>query len=381
MALKNIERNMGKDSVENKLMIIGLRYIGLVLLVLTLSSCGQEQVEEVTIRGVRTMEVGLGSGSAQRSFNGQAQTDRVVNLSFRSTGIITSFKITLGQAVKKGDLLAELDNVSARLAYEQAVASRNSSKSDLDTKESNYRRVQNLFEKGGSSLSDYENAKNTFRAAKASYRSAQRSVEIQQEQIRYGKIYAPESGVIASVNKEVDENASAGETVAVLNAGSDMEIAIGLPESVINKVKKDTKVAINFAAIPELEFSGEVSEISPSIDRQTATYPIRIRLLEATAAVKSGMAATVNFDFDSSSSASEILVPATATGEDSQGQFVFILEPGEAGSDTAIVRKRPIEIGQLIGNNFQVLSGLEIGDTIITAGVHSVLDGQVVKAQ
>jgi multidrug efflux system membrane fusion protein len=362
--------------------MVNMKNFALMLITLLgVSSCAQEEIEEVTLRSVRTMAVGLGSGNAQRSFNGAAQTDRVVNLSFRSTGIITLFNITLGQKVTKGDLLAELDNVSARLSYEQAVASRNSSKSDLDTKESNYKRVQNLFEKGGSSLSDYENAKNSFRSARGSYRSAQRSVEIQQEQIRYGKIYAPETGVIAVVNKEVDENVTAGETVAILNAGSDMEIALGLPESVINKVKKNTKVAVKFAAIPEREFTGEVSEISPSVDRQTATYPIRVRLTEASEAIRSGMAATVDFDFDGGSNqVSELLVPATAIGEDSQSQFVFILEESDDG-ESAFVRKRPVEIGRLIGNNFQVITGLEVGDLIITAGVHSVLDGQQVRAQ
>lgn len=355
-----------------------IKCIGLVAATLLLSSCAEEREQEISVRTVRTMSVGLGSQTSLRTFNGQAQTDRVVNLSFRSSGIITKFDIKLGKTVTKGDLLAELDNVSARLSYEQAVTSLNSAKSELDTLELNLKRVQNLYEKGGSSLSDYENAKNAYRTARSSYRSAQRSVEIQQDQIRFGKIYAPETGVIASVSKEVDENASIGETVAVLNAGADMEIEVGIPESVINLVQQSTKVSISFAAITNVIFTGEVSEISPSIDRQTATYPVRVNLLGDTESIRSGMAATVNFDFtDLNNTIQELLVPATAVGEDSNGRFVFIVE--NQPDDINVVRKRNVEIGQLVDDSFEVLSGLEVGDNIITAGVHSVLDGQRVK--
>lgn len=359
-------------------MMIKFGPLSIVFTALILSSCSEPQKEEVTVRTVRTMSVGLGSQSALRTFNGQAQTDRVVNLSFRSSGIITRFDIKLGQQVSKGQLLAELDNVSARLSYEQAVSSLNSAKSELNTLELNLQRVQNLYEKGGSSLSDYENAKNAYRTANASYRSAQRSVEIQQEQIRYGKIFAPESGVIAAVNKEVDESAAVGETVAILNAGADMQIEVGLPESVINLVQQSTEVSISFAAIADQVFSGEVTEISPSIDRQTATYPVRVRLLGDTESIKSGMAATVNFDFtDVNKDVRELVVPATAVGEDANGRFVFIVEADD--DSTMLVRKRKVEIGRLLGDGFEILSGLKVGDTVITAGVHSVLDGQRVK--
>ncbi|MFT7687435.1 MAG: multidrug efflux system membrane fusion protein [Candidatus Azotimanducaceae bacterium] len=354
------------------------KMVGVLALSLLIVACSEELEEEISVRNVRLMTVGITSHDTRRSFNGRAETDRVVNLSFRSTGFITLFDIKLGQQVEKGQLLAELDNVSARLAYEQTVSSLNSAKSVVDTEQSNLKRIQSLYEKGGRSLSEYESAKNAFRTANASYLSAQRSVEIQQEQIRYGKIFSPEGGVIAAVNKEIDENISAGETIAILNAGTDMEIQVGLPESMINQVQELTQVSVSFAAIPGALFNGEVSEVSPSIDRQTATYPIRIRLLESTEQIKSGMAANVNFNFtNESQSAEELRVPASAVGEDATGRFVFTVE--RSSGQTAIVRKRSVEIGELIDSTFVIKSGLQAGDQIITAGVHSVLDGQKVS--
>ena len=120
------------------------RSVILLLLPIFLFACSAEEEEAVSIRPVRTMVVGAGSNDTQRTYNGSAQTGRVIELSFRSTGIITLYDIRLGQRVSKGDLLAELDNVAARLAYEQAVSSRNSAKSDKDTKELNLNRVRSL---------------------------------------------------------------------------------------------------------------------------------------------------------------------------------------------------------------------------------------------
>lgn len=358
-------------------------YVACLLLVSVaglLAACSEVVEEEPIVRPVRTILVGTDSLETRRAYNGQAQTDRVIDLSFRSTGIITLFDIKLGQQVNKGDLLAELDNVAARLAYEQAVSARNSAKSDLDTRLSSLERVRSLYEKGSLSLSDYESAKNQYRNAQGSYRSAQRSVEIQQEQIRYGKIFAPESGVIAAVNKEIDENVAAGETVAILNAGTEMEIEVGLPESVINLVAPTDTVTVTFAAIAEKIFAGEITEVSPAIERSTATYPVRVRVLGSTDQIKSGMAATVNFDFNGdSNSSSELRVPATAVGEDAQGRYVFVVNAEVGGQ--AMVTKQRVTIGALIKDSFEIVSGLQQGDRVITAGVHSVLDGQKVRVQ
>ncbi len=360
-----------------------IKFKAFYLVLLILTACSSPDQEEAFVRPVRSMLVETGSQISSRNFSGTAQTDRVIDLSFRSGGVITTFNIRLGQKVEQGEVLAELDNVAARLAYEQARSSLNSAKSNLDTQQLNQARVRDLYEQGGASLSDYEMAKNSFRTANASFRSAQRSVDIQQEQIRYGKIIAPESGVIAAVNNDINENVSAGQTVAVLNAGTEMEIQLGLPESVINLVELETDVSVSFSALAGQKFVGKVKEISPSIDQQTATYPVRIGIVNPTLSLRAGMAATVTFSFDEESESREpnggisLLVPANAVGEDGNGRFVYSLMPDQ--NEQFLVTKRKITIGKLYGDSFEVLEGLEAGDRIVTAGVHSVIDGQQVK--
>ncbi len=354
--------------------IKSIGFAGLVFL----TACKKEEVpKEIAIRPVKYTEVAFLGGEKVRDFSGTAQTEKTITLSFRNTGIITELNMKVGQVVKKGELLSRLDNVQARLNYESAIETKNSSESQMNTAKLNLNRVRTLYEKGSASLSDYEAAKNSHRTSIASFESAKRSVEIQQEQIRFGYLYAPEDGVIASVVAEVDENVSPGQEIAVLNAGTAIEISIGLPESIINKVRKDMEVKVSFTAIPNETFKAVVNEVAPALDRNTSTYPVTVTIADKDDRIKSGMAANVTFEFvDEADSAKKLVVPANAVGEDSNGRFVFLIE---GSNEKSVVKKQTIEIGELTLEGFEVISGLESGQKIATAGLQTLLDGQEVK--
>ncbi|MEC3906783.1 efflux RND transporter periplasmic adaptor subunit [Tamlana sp. 2201CG12-4] len=350
----------------------------LLVVVILVASCGKKKEEEIkVIKPISYQEVGYLGGEKSRTFSGTSRTDKVVNLSFRSAGIVTVFDIKIGQLVEKGQLLGKLDNVQARLNYENAVSSLNSAESEMNTSKLNLDRTRSLYEKGSSSLSDYESAKNIFRTASASHQSAKRTVAIQQDQITYGYLYAPEDGTIASISAEVNENVNAGYVVAVLNVSGDMEISLGLPESVINNVKQGMNVAISFSSIGSGDFKGQVSEVAPSIDASTSTYPVRVKVLNPTSEIRSGMAASVTFNFGKDVNNENVLViPAKSVGEDDKGNFVFLINDKDG---LGTVKKQHVKIGTLTSEGFQILEGLSHGEKIATAGLQTLLDGQEVK--
>ncbi len=369
-----------KPNLNTTKMKHGLKNFSLVIMTLLLFACGEEEkVAEKLTRPVKYQEVGYLGGEKIRSFSGTARTDKIINLSFRNTGIITEFDIKLGQKVKKGQMLGRLDNVQSRLAYEQAVTQLNSAESQMNTAKLSLNRTRSLFEKGSASLSDFEAAKNAYKTAQESYQSAKRGVGIQQDQINYGYIYAPEDGVIASVTAEIDETVSPGQAVATLNAGTDMEITLGIPESVINGVKQDMNVEVDFASLPDKQFRAKVTEVAPAVDANTATYPVRVRVTNPSEEIKSGMAANVTFDFgERKDSNTTLVIPASAVGEDSNGRFVFLIE---TEGESSKVKKQKIAIGDLTSEGFEVKSGLSAGQKIATAGLQTLLDGQEVKLQ
>ncbi|MCO4820821.1 MAG: efflux RND transporter periplasmic adaptor subunit [Flavobacteriaceae bacterium] len=350
----------------------------LILCFLLTFSCGKkEKVVAEVLRPVKYTEVSYLGGDIIREFSGTAKTEKIINLSFRNTGIIIELNMKLGQIVKKGDLLAKLDNVQSRLNYEAAIESKNSAESQMNTAKLSMNRIRNLYEKGSSSLSDYEDAKNSYRTAVASFESSKRSVAIQQEQIRYGFLYAAEDGVIATVNSEVDENVSPGEVVGVLNAGSAIEISLGLPESIINSVKKDIEAQVSFTAISGEIFKAKVTEVAPALDSNTSTYPVTVMVKDSDSRIKSGMAANVLFEFPVDHSIEKtVVVPSSAVGEDGTSRFVFLINEDD---NKVTVKKHPITVGDLTPEGFEIKSGLTVGQKVATAGLQTLLDGQEVK--
>ncbi|MGD1846023.1 MAG: efflux RND transporter periplasmic adaptor subunit [Salibacteraceae bacterium] len=342
------------------------------------TACGEEEKStEKFIRPVKYQVVGFNAAAKDRTYSGVAEIDKSISLSFRSSGVITQFNIKLGQKVKKGQLLARLDNVQAKLSYENSISSKNSAESQMKTAKSTLDRVRSLYEKGSTSLSDYESAKNAYETANQSFNNAKRSVEIQKEQLNYGILYAPENGTIATVNAEIDENIIPGQQIATLNAGQQMEISLGLPESVINQVKTEALVNVGFPALGDQQFEGKVTEVAPAIDGNTSTYPVRITVTNPIDEIKSGMAANVTFDFsDEGPKNTALTVASNAVGEDSKGRFVFLIEEKEG---QYFVRKQPVTLGQLTSAGFEIVSGIEEGQKIATAGLQTLLDGQEVK--
>jgi len=352
-------------------------WISLITLCLACNSDKKE--EEKLVRPVKFQQVGYEGNAEVRTFSGTARADKVINLSFRSLGIVSQLDMKLGQQVKKGQLLSKLDNVQARLNYETAVASLNSAESQMNTAKLSLNRVRSLYEKGSSSLSDFEAAKNSFKTAQQSFESAKRSVAIQQDQIQYGYLYASADGVISSVAVELDENVSSGQIIGVLNAGTDMEISLGLPESVINGVSEGMMVDIDFSSIPATKFKGKVTEVSPAVDVNTTTYPVRITVTDPSSEIKTGMTANVTFDFSNKEIGKrDLIVPAQAVGEDSEGRFVFLVEDD---GEITIVKKQRVTIGALSSEGFEIKSGLQAGQKIATAGLQTLLDGQEVQLQ
>src|SRR5210317_8230 len=135
------------------------QFIAILSISVWMWSCGsKEEVKELQLRPVNYMEVSNLAAEEIRTFSGTAATDKIIPLSFRNSGIITKMNLKLGQNVKRGELLARLDNVQARLSYESSVEDLNSAASKMNTAKLSLNRVKSLYEKGSTSLSDYEAA-------------------------------------------------------------------------------------------------------------------------------------------------------------------------------------------------------------------------------
>jgi len=353
----------------------------LSIIFIVLLSCNKSKTkQEEIIRPIKYIKIGNSSSNLTRTFSGNVKASNEIELSFRTSGTITSLNAKVGLKVKKGALIAKLDNVQAQLAYEQALSSLNSAKSALSTAKSQLNRVKILYEKGSNSLSEYESAKNIYQSNLDQHDSAKKNVSIKKSQISNGFIYAPKTGTITTKNLSLNETASSGQIIAILAAGDDLNIETNLPEVVINKIHLNMEAKIEFSAFKGENFLGEIIEISPIADASSSTYPIKVAIKNINKKIKQGMTAKVIFNFKTQNQkikTSKIIVPVNTVGEDRKGNFVFIVnsKDGKIG----IVKKQTISLGKLTDEGFEVVKGLKQGDLLVTAGINSLLNGQKVK--
>lgn len=346
---------------------------------MTIISCGsKDETKKEVIRPVAYEKVVLGGGVLKRTFSGTAISGTETKMSFKVSGNIERLLVNDGDEVQKNQLLVTLDDSDYQLQYQQADASVKNADAVEKQAQSNYERIRSLYENGSTSLSDFENAKANYESAKAGLNSAIQARRLARSQVEYCKLYAPIEGAISSLTVEVNENVRAGQTVMVLSSEGDLEVNLGLPESFISNVNVQDQVEVIFSALSGEVFQGVVSEVSYSINNQTSTYPVAVKLTGDTKSIRPGMAASATFSINKSkpNQPDLLMVPATAVGEDGEGNFVFVLA---ASDDHYVVKRRPVTVGELTTDGFEITDGLEEGELIATAGLQLLLEDMKVR--
>jgi RND family efflux transporter MFP subunit len=352
------------------------------LLVLTLYSLGcsrKEQPKEEVLRPVKYMVVGSNNLNQVRTFSGNAKAGNEIELSFRESGVIQNINVSKGDRVKKGQLIARLDNIEANLDFERAITEVNRTESAMNTAKAELDRVKLLYEKGSTPLKEYQSAQDRYQNALSQFEAAKRNREIKRSRLNYGLIYSPSDGIIANTIGKVNERVQTGHVFAILNAGEQIKVGLDIPENTINELTLGLNATIQFSTLGEEVFTGTVVEISPIPASGAATYPVDVEVSNPTEKIRPGMAASVTFEFGSGneSKAQGIVVPITAVGEDAQGNYVFLVETEDR--KTGIAKKQTVEVGDFTANGFEITSGLNAGQLIATAGLQTLLDGQKVK--
>jgi RND family efflux transporter MFP subunit len=313
-----------------------------------------------------------------RSFSGVAEAKTRSELSFKVSGTLERIPVKVGDKVATGDLIASLDPTDHELAVQEAEAELTRAQAEKRNADAAYQRIQLLYENRTASLNDLDAARAAAESGEARVVSVEKRLELARLQLSYCRLAAPSSGAIASVPREVGENVSPGQPVAILASSGRLKVSLQVPEALIARIREGDSVTVKFDAIPARAFAAVVAEVGVAALGAATTYPVTARLVDETGEVRPGMAAEVAFRFGGSGGPDRILVPPAAVGEDRQGRFVFVLEITEG--DAGVARRRAVTVGALTEAGLEIVDGLEDGDLLITAGVTKLHDGRPVRA-
>jgi RND family efflux transporter MFP subunit len=285
--------------------------------------------------------------------------------------------INVGDRVKKGDTVARMDPADYALQLQNAQAAAAQSRAQERNAKATYERTRALYENQNASRQDLDADRTGYESGRAGLESANQQIRLRQRQLGYTHLKAPEPGVIATVDIEVNEYVQAGELVATLLAGDQIEVSVSVPASVIRSVKKGAKATARFDSLDGKTFNGTVTEVGVSSAGGATTFPVTVRLSEGENQVRAGMTADVTFVFASTTVGPKYSLPISAVGEDREGRFVFMLQ--REGDGLGTVHRSPVEVGEILVDGIAILSGVEPGDLVVTAGVSRIYDGLQVR--
>jgi RND family efflux transporter MFP subunit len=298
-------------------------------------------------------------------------------LSFKVAGTIAQRPVKMGDRVRRGALIAELDPSDYQLQVEEAAASLRRAEAESRNAEATFERIRGLYENGNASRTDFDGARAAAESSRAYEESIRKRLELARQQLSYTRLVAPVAGAVAEVRAEVNENVQAGQEVVRLAAEEGYEVVVTVPESLIGQIRYGQDVRVTFDALPGRTFGGTVIEVGVTTSTMGTAFPVKARLVDDDPGIRPGMAAELEFRFEAPGEGAHFRVPPHAVAEDRAGRFVFVVEPGEAGR--GVVRRREVTVGSLTPAGLEVREGLDEGDRLVTAGISQIEDGDTVK--
>jgi multidrug efflux system membrane fusion protein len=292
-------------------------------------------------------------------------------LAFRVGGKIVARYVTLGETVRRGQVLARLDGTDAGLEKDAAVAALAAAKSNLDTATRDLQRYAALVKSGAVSRSAYDHQRDQRVAAQAQYRQAEREYELRDDQLHYSELRADHDGVITAVDAEVGQVVSQGQTVLSLAWSDGREVYIDVPENRIGEFSDSKQISVSLWD-QHHTYQGTVREKSASADPATRTFLLKIAIGHPGPDVRLGMTAGVSVA--DASDPQELVIPMTALYHEGAAAAVWVVDPA-----THRLELTPVRVQRYTDQGVAIDSGLRAGAEVVIKGVNELYQGEPVK--
>ncbi|MDF7798881.1 efflux RND transporter periplasmic adaptor subunit [Pontiellaceae bacterium B1224] len=330
-------------------------------------------------RSVRFEEVKAQPRSKPRSFPGTVKASEESALSFRVGGPLTEVNVVLGEPVKKGDLLMQIDPRDYQDRIQSLEAQLAGARALQENAKQDYKRISELFEEKVVPQSDYDRAKSMLDSSTAAVKGLDVQLQMARHALEDTSLRAPYDGTVTEQMVENHEMITSGDVVLQYHNIQTLELIVNIPENEIAATPRgsDVKVQVKFPSIANETFEAELKEWSTQADPLTRTYEVTF-VMEAPEkySVLPGMTATVIFP-DSRSEQTVFTVPVSALVADaSGGSSVWLYNKN---GDTAELRS--VMVGELSGTSRVVISeGISEGDLVVVTGSRLIHGEQPLKS-
>lgn len=341
-----------------------------------LAGCSRPEPPPEPVRAVKLLTVGTSEVQAQRLFAADVRARVESRLGFRVAGKLVQRPVELGQAVRAGQLLAQLDARDYRLAVQAAQAQVAAATTQRDLAQADYERFAQLKAQNFISGAELDRRRASLQAAQAQLTQALAQASSQGNQENYTQLRADADGVVTAIEAEPGQVLEQGQTVLRLAQGGARDAVFAVPEDLVGQLRVGQEVAVRpwgGGAEGAAKLRATVRDIAASADPVTRTFTVKAAL-SGSPLPPLGATLTVYPSAFAPSGVQALRLPTSALWAQGQQTAVWVFD---AASST--VRAQVIEVAQVDGNEVLVRAGLQAGAQVVATGVHVLAPGQKVS--
>ncbi|MBC8345291.1 MAG: efflux RND transporter periplasmic adaptor subunit [Candidatus Marinimicrobia bacterium] len=399
---------------------------GVLLVILIAASLGKKDDDAIK---VETEKIVRQTIIHKVNASGKIQPETEVKISATSSAWIDSITVEEGNHVKKGQHLITLDRKQLLSNYNSASSSVRSAKARLKQELASKKRVESMYEQNLASDQELEAIQASYEIANSSLAQAKSSLESREDDLNKARIVSPQDGIVTAVNKEVGEMAVGGmfqaEVLMIIADLNRMEVIVDVNENDVVSVSQGDTTEIEIDAFQDTIFYGIVSEIahmartsSVGSAEQVTNFEVKIRMIQVPDGIRPGMSATANIITDKKDNVLAIPIQSlTVRPEGSEKlsfgkgkrsgkkegakkqkakkmeELVFVIaeKPGgvlrngvlselddkkgkkkKSSKDEKVVHIRPVKVGISSETHYEVLSGIDEGEEIVTGSYRAI---------
>ena len=332
--------------------LAGMMLVSLVLF----SSCGKpEEKKAKNTQEVEKVLVKVDMVKSQpveqlHNFTATVEPEVKNNIAASMPGRIVEILTEVGKEVQKGQLLVKMDPTNLLQAQTQ-----------LANLEVDYKRVSELYNAGGASKQMVDQLKTQLDNVRTTCKNLSENANL----------VSPISGIVTARNYDSGDLYSGAMPILTVMQIKPVKMRINVSETYFSQIKSGMDVEVQLDVYPGEKFTGKVSLIYPTIDPSTHTFGVEVSINNSNMRVRPGMYAKVTLNFGTGRS---VVVPDAAIQKQSgsNDKYAFTIENG-------VAKYHKVELGKRLGDNYEILSGLNAGDVVVTAGQVRLIDGTEVE--
>jgi RND family efflux transporter MFP subunit len=351
---------------------------GILAVLLFTAACGNSKAARAA--APQAMPVKVQTAKAEKIDD---TTDYVSTLKSRDSavvmpqveGIVTQIFVHSGERVADGAPMMQIDPAKQQATVNSQEHARAAQEAQLKWAQQNYERVSGLAAAGVVSRQDLDQARATLDAAQAQLHSLDAQVSEQQVQLHYYRVVAPRAGIVGDVPVRVGDRVLTTTTLSTVDRPGSLEAYIYVPVEKSAQLKMNLPVEIVDGSGNSLAQS-RITFISPQVDTSTQTVLAKAQIANANDSLRTAQFIRARVIWGSQQ---KPVVPVVAVSRIGGIYFAFVAESDQKGG--YVVHQKPLQIGQIVGNNYVVLEGVRPGDKVVVSGTQFLVDGVPVIPQ